>query len=105
MKKFVWTCASFLLLTGPAMADSYPFIGEIGTFYSSYCPPYYLPTDGRLLSIQQNTVLFSLLGTDFGGTGITNFALPLLKPEFSSGEIGVEATSCIAVQGAYPPHP
>ncbi len=40
----------------------------------------YLPADGRTLDIQNNTALFSLLGTNYGGNGSTTFALPNLKP-------------------------
>jgi microcystin-dependent protein len=105
MKKLLCTCASLLLLTGPARADSEPFVGEIITFYFSFCPRGYLPTDGRLMPISQNTALFSLLTTTYGGNGQTNFALPLMNPQFTSGQIGVEATSCIAVQGVFPPRP
>jgi hypothetical protein len=39
-----------------------------------------LPADGRLLPINGNTALFSLVGTTFGGDGTTNFALPDLRP-------------------------
>jgi microcystin-dependent protein len=42
-------------------------------------PAGYLPADGRLLQISSNTALFSLLGTNYGGDGITNFALPDLR--------------------------
>jgi hypothetical protein len=39
----------------------------------------YLPADGRLISISSNTALFSLLGTNYGGDGTTDYALPDLR--------------------------
>lgn len=41
--------------------------------------PWGIPADGRLLSIQQYQVLFSIFGTTFGGDGMTNFRVPDLK--------------------------
>src|SRR5262249_45726857 len=45
----------------------------------NFAPKNWLPCDGRLLSIPQNTALFSILGTAYGGNGTTNFALPDLR--------------------------
>jgi microcystin-dependent protein len=72
----------------PAMANiqtNQGFLGEIimGGFY--FTPSGYLPCDGRLLLIQQNTALFSLLGTTYGGNGRTNFALPDLRDRVALG--------------------
>lgn len=39
----------------------------------------YIPADGRLLEIQNNTALFSLLGINYGGDGMTTFGLPDLR--------------------------
>ena len=54
-------------------------IGSIAAFAGNYVPTDYLPCDGRLLSIAQNTALFSQLGTTYGGDGTTTFALPDLR--------------------------
>jgi microcystin-dependent protein len=54
-------------------------MGEIMPFAGNFVPRDYLPADGRLLSIAQNTALFSLFGTTYGGDGITTFALPDLR--------------------------
>lgn len=65
------------------------------------CDGYSVPADGRLMSIMQNTALFSLLGTTWGGDGKATFALPNLKLRTDqSGNI-----FCIVVQGRYPPRP
>ncbi|MDP2698447.1 phage tail protein [Thalassospira sp.] len=50
-----------------------------------YCPQNYLPADGRLLAVNGNEMLFSLLVTRFGGDGITNFALPDLRSRTIAG--------------------
>lgn len=56
-----------------------PFIGEIKMAGFNFAPRGYLFCNGQLLAIQQNTALFSLLGTTFGGNGTTNFQLPNLQ--------------------------
>lgn len=59
------------------MAD--PFVAEIRIFPFNFAPRGWAPCDGQLLQISQNTALFSLLGTTYGGNGQTNFALPNLN--------------------------
>jgi len=54
-------------------------IGAVMPFAANFVPTDYLPADGRLLSIAQNQALFSLLGTTYGGDGVTTFALPDLR--------------------------
>ena len=56
-----------------------PFIGEIMLFAGNFAPRGWAFCDGQLLPIAQNTALFSLLGTTFGGDGRTTFALPDLR--------------------------
>lgn len=56
-----------------------PFIAEIKLFGFTYAPRNYAQCNGQLLSISQNTALFSLVGTTYGGNGTTNFALPDLR--------------------------
>jgi microcystin-dependent protein len=56
-----------------------PFLGEIFQAGFNFPPVGYAYCNGTLLSIAQNTALFSLLGTTFGGDGVTNFALPNLQ--------------------------
>jgi microcystin-dependent protein len=53
-----------------------PFLGEIKMVGFSFAPQGYALCDGSLLSVAQNSALFSLLGTTFGGDGVTTFGLP-----------------------------
>lgn len=56
-----------------------PFIGEIRPFGFNYAPVGWALCAGQLLPIAQNTALFSILGTQYGGDGKTTFALPDLR--------------------------
>lgn len=56
-----------------------PFIGEIRLFGFNFNPRGWYLCSGALLSISQNSTLFSLLGTSYGGDGRTTFALPDLR--------------------------
>ena len=56
-----------------------PFIAEIKMFGGNFAPRNYANCDGALLAINQNTALFSLLGTTYGGNGTTTFQLPNLQ--------------------------
>jgi microcystin-dependent protein len=58
---------------------SEPFIAEIKMFGGNYAPRSYAFCDGQLLPISQNTALFSLVGTIYGGDGRTTFGLPDLR--------------------------
>lgn len=69
----------------PAAAQIDPFIGQIMTFGGNFCPRGWSSTDGQLLAISQNTALFSILGTTYGGDGRTTFALPDLRGRVKIG--------------------
>jgi microcystin-dependent protein len=56
------------------MAD--PFVAEIRIFPFNFAPKGWAWCDGQLMPLSQNTALFSLLGTTYGGDGKSNFALP-----------------------------
>ena len=58
---------------------SEPFLGEIRAFGFNFAPRGWAMCNGQLLPIAQNTALFSLLGTTYGGNGQTTFALPDLR--------------------------
>jgi len=58
---------------------SQPFIGEIKIVGFNFAPRGYALCNGQLISIAQNTALFSLLGTTYGGNGQTTYALPNLQ--------------------------
>lgn len=55
------------------------FIGQVMMAGFNFAPKYFAQCNGQLLPINQNQALFSLLGTQFGGNGTTNFALPDLR--------------------------
>jgi microcystin-dependent protein len=59
------------------MAD--PFVAEIRIFPFNFAPKGWAFCDGQILPISQNTALFSLLGTTYGGDGKSNFALPNMR--------------------------
>lgn len=59
------------------MAD--PFVAEIRIFPFNFAPKGWAFCDGQILPISQNTALFSLLGTTYGGDGKSNFALPNMQ--------------------------
>jgi microcystin-dependent protein len=61
----------------PTMAQ--PFLGQIASFPFNFAPKGWALCQGQLMSISQNTALFSLLGTYYGGNGTSNFALPDLR--------------------------
>jgi microcystin-dependent protein len=56
-----------------------PYIAEIRMFAGNFAPRGWALCNGQLLPISQNTALFSLLGTNFGGNGTTTFGLPNLQ--------------------------
>lgn len=63
-----------------------PFIGEVKLFGFNFAPKGYATCQGQILSIAQNTALFSLLGTTYGGNGTTTFALPDLQGRMAIGQ-------------------
>lgn len=88
--------AKLLILTGllavgvrSASAQTGQFVGEIRTVGFNFAPIGWQLCQGQLLSIQENTALFSLLGTQYGGDGIHNFALPNLQGRFPLGMGGI----------------
>ncbi len=58
---------------------SYQFVGEIRIFCFNFAPSGWAFCDGQLIAISQNTALFSILGTTYGGDGVSNYALPNLQ--------------------------
>ena len=69
-----------------ASAGPDPYIGDIQIFAGNFCPRSWTETNGQLLPIAQNTALFSLLGTTYGGDGRTTFALPDLRSRTMIGQ-------------------
>jgi microcystin-dependent protein len=60
---------------------SEPFLGQISIVSFSFPPKGWALCNGQLLQIAQNTALFSLLGTTYGGNGVQTFALPNLQSQ------------------------
>ena len=58
---------------------SQPFVGEVRIFAGNFAPQGWALCNGQLLAIVQNTALFSLIGTAYGGNGVTTFGLPDLR--------------------------
>ncbi len=63
-----------------------PFLGQITVFPFNFAPVGWALCQGQILPISQNTALFSLLGTQFGGNGVSNFALPDLRGRAPNGQ-------------------
>ncbi|CAM3514182.1 tail fiber protein [Polaromonas hydrogenivorans] len=75
-----------------------PFLGQIQLLPYNFAPNGWAFCEGQLMAISQNTALFSLLGTTYGGDGTTTFALPNLKGK----EPDSNTHFCIALVGIYP---
>jgi microcystin-dependent protein len=94
-----------------------PFIGQIQMVGFGFAPQGWATCDGQLLSISQNTALFSLLGTTYGGDGVTTFALPDLRgrapihqgqgPGLTSRSLGEQdgAETVTLISNQIPAHP
>jgi len=93
-----------------------PFIGEIKILGFNFAPRGYATCQGQLMSIAQNTALFALIGTYYGGDGQVTFGLPDLQgrvpigqgqgaglPFYSIGEEGGSTTTSILTSNL-PPH-
>jgi microcystin-dependent protein len=63
-----------------------PFVAEIRMFGCNFAPTGWALCNGQLLPISQNTALFSLLGTFYGGDGKSTFALPNLQGSVAIGQ-------------------
>ncbi len=88
-----------------------PILGEVRYFGFSFCPRGWSEANGQLMEISQNSALFSLLGTIYGGNGRTTFALPDLRgrvpihigqgpglPKYTQGSKGGAATTTLSVE-------
>ena len=100
----------------PAAAQIEPFIGQTMCAGFNFAPRGWMEMNGQILSIAQNTALFSLLGTMYGGNGQTTFALPDMRGRTmlhagqgngltprQQGEVGGSETNSLAAVNL-PPH-
>lgn len=78
MKTKIITLIFSVFITLSSFAQE-EYIGTIKMFAGNFAPRGYLFCDGRVLPISQYTALFSILGTMYGGNGVTTFALPDLR--------------------------
>lgn len=65
--------------TFPSRSQQESFLGNVTMFAGNFAPRSWAFCDGQLLPISQNSALFSILGTTYGGDGRTTFALPDLR--------------------------
>ena len=127
MKTKILLAALFVALLSPtdtqAQGDGNPYIGEIIMFAGNFAPSGWAFCNGQILDIRDNNALYSILGTMYGGDGITTFGLPDLRgraaigtskditqgattPQGSSGSDtagGLSVRYIIALDGVYPP--
>lgn len=82
--KLMGCVALVAAIASPMAAAQDAYLGEVRQFASNFCPRGWAPADGAMLQIAQNSALFSLLGTTYGGDGRTTFALPRLASPMSS---------------------
>ena len=96
-----------------------PFVGQITLFPFFFAPKGWALCEGQLLPISQYTALFSLLGTYYGGNGVSNFGLPDLRgrvpigqgqapglTNYTLGSVqGAEAVTLLASQSPSHSHP
>jgi microcystin-dependent protein len=85
------------------MSEAY--LGQVEIFAFPFAPKYWMACNGTLLGINQNAALFSLLGTMYGGNGVTTFALPDLRGRapisfgsgYTQGQAAGEETHQLAI--------
>lgn len=93
--------AALLAPAAHATCSIEPILGSVCMFAGNFCPRGYAEADGQLMAINQNSALFAILGTTYGGNGQTTFALPDLRgrsaigvgqgPGLSQVELGQQA--------------
>lgn len=105
------TIISLATLAAPHRADAGtdPFIGEISMFAGTFPPRGWAFCEGQTLKIAENTALYSLLGTTYGGDGKTTFKLPdfresekKLRKDAGIKEDAGGPRYIIAIHGIYP---
>lgn len=76
-----------------------PLLGNIECFSFNFNPMYWMSCEGQTLNISTNQSLFTLIGTTFGGNGVTTFCLPNLN---GSSRTNGYMKYYIAIEGIYP---
>lgn len=95
----------------PASAQYEPILGQVTLFATPWCPKGWTQANGALLPISQYSALYSLYGTNYGGNGTTNFAVPNLNDRApiswsSNNPLGaaIGASSVTLTQAQMPGH-
>src|ERR1700722_16300514 len=73
---YIATAGVFPSANGGTNTTGAPYLGQIMIFAGDFAPAGWALCDGSLLNISSNTALFTLLGTTYGGDGVTTFGLP-----------------------------
>lgn len=94
----ILTVSIFIVPMRLVYADLDSFLGETQLFPYGFEPRGWMECKGQVLSIQQNTALFSLLGTNFGGNGTSTFAIPDLRGMSPTNQVKYY----ICMEGTYP---
>jgi len=76
------------------------YLGMVKMFAGNFAPRGWVYCDGHLMDITQNTALFTILGTTYGGDGISTFGLPKLDSVKSGKDAEIKYVIC--VEGIYP---
>ena len=98
-------CWAIMLVQPAEVKADDPFLGEVKWVAFNFAPIGWALCDGQILPINQNQALFALLGTQFGGNGVTTFALPDMRgrtpihvgPGYALGQEGGEETHVLTV--------
>jgi microcystin-dependent protein len=77
-------------------------MAQIKLFAGNYAPMYWEFCQGQVLPISENAALFSILGAQYGGDGISTFGLPNLAPLTPLGADQTPINYIICMQGIYP---
>ena len=89
----LFCCLAFICAPAEAPAiEDQPYLGSIEMWAGTFAPYGWAFCNGQTISISQNTALYSLLGTTFGGDGVNTFALPDMR-----GRIPVGTNNIIAL--------
>lgn len=94
-------CLAVLGLQGEARAQTSDFyMGQLQQFGTAWCPSGWARADGGVYAISQHSALFSLLGTRYGGNGVTTFAVPDLRDRMPIGASNVWPAGTVTGQSS-----
>jgi len=71
--------------SGPGVPNTAVFVGQVANFAGTFVPAGWMAANGDLLSISAHQALFNVIGTTYGGDGVTTFALPDLRGRVAVG--------------------